>query len=149
MIFSSCEPGRLGVWNFQNLLTKTNNKWKIQKLNETVSHFLALSNNSCKNNMIVENYEISRRNIKSKHFNPFLVHTRISFIPPENTRKPNFLVFLGGIKWEHWREMIELIDWKMRNWIEKWLIELGFLFIVHHSTWSIRLLLLSSCNIQI
>ena len=28
------------------------------------------------------------------------------FIPHENTRKPSvFLVFSGGIKWEHWLEM--------------------------------------------
>ena len=24
---------------------------------------------------------------------------------PENTRKPGFLVFSGGMKWEHWPEM--------------------------------------------
>ena len=27
------------------------------------------------------------------------------FIPHENTIKPGFLVFSGGIKWEQWPEM--------------------------------------------
>ena len=50
-------------------------------------------------------------------FNLFLANVPILY--PPNTK--NFLVFLGGIKWEHWPEMAKLIKKRLtevRNFLQ-------------------------------